>query len=77
MKHAKASQVRLKLVSSGAIATLHLEDNGQGFDVAQAKTGFGLQSIRDRAESVGGTFVVDSTQQGTRLQVSVPIESRR
>lgn len=76
LKHAQASCVRLQLVSSDAIATLTLEDNGQGFEISQAKTGFGLQSMRDRAEAVGGTFIIRSDSQGSRLQVSVPIERR-
>lgn len=77
VKHAAANQVRLQLVSSGQVATLTLEDNGKGFETSQAKTGFGLQSMRDRAESVGGTFVINSSSQGTQLQVSLPIERRR
>ncbi|MGD1897461.1 MAG: histidine kinase [Phormidesmis sp.] len=76
VKHANATEVRLQLIGSGAIATLNLEDNGQGFNVEQAKTGFGLQSMRDRAESVGGTFVVNSTERGTRLLVNVLIVRR-
>ena len=80
VKHARAQQVRLQLTSSAAIVTLNLEDNGQGFDVEQTKSGFGLQSMRDRAESVSGTFTVNSSTQkathGTRVQVSLPIQKR-
>ncbi len=76
VKHASAKQVKLQVMSSKAIATLSLEDDGKGFEVQSARVGFGLQSMRDRAESVGGTFVVSSSSQGTRLQVSLPIERR-
>ncbi|MGD1865005.1 MAG: sensor histidine kinase [Phormidesmis sp.] len=80
VKHARAQQVRLQLTSSAAIVTLNLEDNGQGFDVEQTKSGFGLQSMRDRAESVSGTFTVNSSTQkathGTSVQVSLPIQKR-
>jgi len=76
VKHAQASQAQLNLISSAAVVTLSLEDNGQGFDPAQAQTGFGLQSMRDRAESVGGTFAINSADSGTRLQVSLPIVRR-
>lgn len=73
-KHAQASQIQLQLVSSPALVTLILEDNGAGFDLAQARTGFGLQSMRDRAEAIGGTFAIGSNSRtGTRLQVSLPI----
>ena len=76
VKHANAQQVHLRLVGSQAVVTLSLEDDGEGFEVQKARAGFGLQSMRDRAESVGGTFVVASASQGTRLQVSLPIERR-
>jgi len=88
LKYANASHIHVNLVCSQAIVTLTLEDNGVGFDPAQARTGFGLQSMRDRAESTGGTFTLTSLNHasgqsssgqssnqlsGTRLQVSLPI----
>ena len=76
VKHANAKHIRLQLLSSQAVVTLSLEDDGEGFDPVEAKAGFGLQSMRDRAESVGGTFVINSSSQGTRVQVSLPIERR-
>lgn len=80
VKHAHANHIHLQLTSSATLATLTLEDNGTGFNTDQARTGFGLQSMRDRAEAVGGTFTVTSvtapskhSQQGTCVQVSLPI----
>ena len=87
VKHAKASQLSLQLVNSDAIATLTIEDNGTGFDPNLARTGFGLQSMRDRAQAIGGTFTITSPTRldspdatampiepgGTRLQVSLPV----
>ena len=78
VKHAKAGQVHLHLVSSAAVVTLTLEDDGKGFNQRQASTGFGLQSMGDRAKAVGGTFTVTSPSSasgGTRLQASLPISS--
>ncbi|MEL6856714.1 MAG: ATP-binding protein, partial [Cyanobacteria bacterium J06607_13] len=77
VKHANAQHVHLQLTGSPAIVTLLLEDDGDGFDLQQARSGFGLQSMRDRAEAVGGTFKLTShrtgPRKGTRLQVSVPV----
>ncbi|MBE9080321.1 sensor histidine kinase [Romeria aff. gracilis LEGE 07310] len=80
IKHANARHIHLQLVSSAAVATLTLEDDGKGFNPDQARTGFGLQSMRDRAEATGGTFTISSPtaigkgfQRGTRLQVSLPL----
>ena len=77
VKHAKASHIHLQLARSATLATLTLEDNGIGFNPQQARTGFGLQSMRDRAESIGGTFTLISPVPvhpgGTRLQINLPI----
>ena len=82
VKHAKASRIHLRLVSSPTAVTLTLEDNGIGFNYNQARTGFGLQSMRDRAEATGGTFSITSSATaaqprsatpGTKIQVSLPI----
>lgn len=75
LKHAEASKIRLQLVGSAQGVTLTLEDDGKGFNTTQARTGFGLQSMRDRAEAAGGTFVVTSPvgpKGGTRLRVNLP-----
>ena len=76
VKHADASCVHLQLTSSETRVMLTLEDNGKGFDPDQASTGFGLQSMRDRAQSAGGHFTLTSpthTNGGTRIQVSVSL----
>ncbi|MEO1387199.1 MAG: sensor histidine kinase [Cyanobacteria bacterium J06634_6] len=73
VRHANASHAHVQLTQSPAIATLHIEDDGEGFDPELAQTGFGLQSMRDRVESANGTFNLNSSSQGTRLQVSLPI----
>jgi signal transduction histidine kinase len=47
---------------------LVVRDDGQGFDVRASKgrRGFGLTSMRERAEGLGASFSVDSAEgQGT------------
>lgn len=76
VKHAQASHIHLQLVSSAAVVTLTLEDDGQGFAPEKASTGFGLQSMGDRAKAAGGTFSIISpvnAGSGTRIQASLPI----
>ncbi len=78
VKHADASHVHLRLASTLAAVTLSLKDDGIGFDPDQARTGFGLQSMRDRAQATGGTFTLTSSHTpatGTHLQVSLPLSS--
>jgi two-component system nitrate/nitrite sensor histidine kinase NarX len=75
-KHAKAKQVRIDLQIKGNFAELVIEDDGSGFDyrVEQESSHFGLRIMRERAESLGGTFDLLSEQgQGTRVMVSLPL----
>jgi NarL family two-component system sensor histidine kinase LiaS len=53
-------------------AQLTICDNGCGFAATNSHHGLGLQSMRERAESLpGGTFTLESNlQQGTRISVS-------
>ena len=50
-------------------------DDGVGFDPAGAAThnGFGLVSMRERAESIGGAFQLDAAPgRGTAVEVDLP-----
>ena len=73
VRHGGASTVRLTL--SGRPARLHVEDDGSGFDPSAPRSphSFGLRSMRERAESLGGTFTIASTPGGgTRVVVTLP-----
>ncbi|GAB4453760.1 MAG: hypothetical protein OHK0029_07160 [Armatimonadaceae bacterium] len=73
-KHAAtATTARITLTRQGACLTLQIEDDGAGFDPAQAGAGIGLSSMRERAEGIGGTFTLHSAPgQGTHLVVTLP-----
>ena len=44
--------------------------NGPGFDPAQSQTGYGLISMRERAEALPGTFVLTTRpDEGTTVMV--------
>jgi signal transduction histidine kinase len=56
-----------------------VEDDGAGFDpdTAEATPSWGvdLRSMRERAESLGGTLRVDSeSEKGTRVEMRVPLD---
>jgi signal transduction histidine kinase len=75
-RHASASAVVLRVSRVGtgesAQVSVHVEDDGVGFDPAAAP-GVGLAGLRDRAEEVGGAVDVASAPgQGTRVTVRVP-----
>ena len=46
-------------------------DAGGGFDVREGGEGLGLAGLRERVESLGGTFAVDSSPSGTRLTMKL------
>ena len=62
-------------VTGGQELVLVVQDNGSGFDpgVPPASAGFGLVSMRERAEALGGAFALRSaTGEGTTVEVRVP-----
>jgi len=72
-KHSKASLVHLSLQKVGDRVELTIQDNGRGFKTDEIAKGFGLSTMRERAELSGGTFAIHSTQgKGTILRASWP-----
>jgi signal transduction histidine kinase len=72
-KHSQASEVHLTLKETLKDLELIVEDNGQGFDPTVNTTGFGLQSMRERTEALGGVFELHSQpNQGCRIRLSIP-----
>jgi NarL family two-component system sensor histidine kinase LiaS len=52
---------------------LIVKDDGQGFDMQIERGGMGLESMRERAESLDGRFIVESEPgKGTRIAVTFP-----
>jgi signal transduction histidine kinase len=81
-KHSGADAVRVSLGKRDGRITLEIRDNGKGFDPGAVKSaegprrGFGLSSMRERAELAGGMFLVESEPLGgTRILVSWPMEA--
>jgi len=79
-KHAPGAEVWLEIEASDREVRVVVRDNGPGFDppsVAQSGR-FGLQTMRERAESVGGSLVIESREgAGTRVEVAIPVEGVR
>jgi signal transduction histidine kinase len=72
LRHAHASRCRITL-AVGEMLALEINDNGQGMPVDQ-RAGVGLNSMRERAEELGGTFVLTPTVDGgTRIVVRLPL----
>jgi signal transduction histidine kinase len=51
---------------------LGVEDDGSGFDEEQPRSGFGLVTMKDRAEALGGKLRIDSRRgSGTRVELEL------
>jgi signal transduction histidine kinase len=70
-RHGCADLVRIELENGDAIR-LRVADTGRGFDPSAPSRGFGLVSMRERAQSLGGEFRVTSRPgKGTEVEVIV------
>lgn len=72
-KHARAGSVDITLASENRVVTLSIADDGAGFDAtAAAARGYGLRTMRERAEAAGARFDIASHPgAGTRIAVTV------
>jgi len=71
-RHASTSTVLVRLTSDDGIR-LVVADDGNGFDTSRETGGFGLVSMRERAEALGGVFSITSAQgRGTTVEVFIP-----
>nr|BAM45370.1 signal transduction histidine kinase [uncultured bacterium] len=76
MRHAGASQVRIRLYEGDGSVTLEVTDNGKGIDRERIVTpaSFGLRGIQERASLLGGHFhIVGTSGVGTTACTSVPV----
>ena len=75
LRHSQARRITVALRHAPDRVILEICDDGRGFDpTAPPRTGIGLQSMKMRATSTGGTFELESLAGiGTRVSVSVPV----
>lgn len=75
VRHAKASQAVIHLLTDDKDLVLRVQDNGQGLDVHAKQTGIGLVSMRERATSLGGRFHIRSdVATGTVIEVRFALD---
>ncbi|MGD9030571.1 MAG: histidine kinase [Anaerolineae bacterium] len=69
-RHSQAQSAELSLVYEADAVTLTISDDGRGFDTGSPRGGLGLRSMRERAEALGGTLIIESAlEQGTCMRV--------
>jgi signal transduction histidine kinase len=76
VNHARASRIVAALTYSNKELRLTVQDDGSGFDPRAGtakKDHWGMRGMRERAESIGATFMLDAAPgRGTKIEVVVP-----
>ncbi len=81
-KHSEATTVAVRMRREDGYLILVVEDDGKGFDLGETSMQegrhFGLNIMRERAESLNGTLEIRSELgQGTQVTVKIPVEDWR
>ncbi len=77
-QHAEAETVTVDLSQEDERLLLTVRDDGKGFNIADARksSGFGIFSIQQRVEDLGGSFTLDSeVGRGTTSELRLPTGS--
>lgn len=73
-RHARATEVRVTLTASKRSVDLTVLDNGLGYDADGVRRGMGSDSMRERAQAVGGSLQTESRRgKGTAVTVRIPL----
>lgn len=77
IKHSKGTRMTIEISKEDHQMLIRTADDGIGFDFdviqQNKKLGHGLLGIQSRVNYLGGTIVSDSTKQGTRYNLRIPL----
>lgn len=83
IKHARAHRIKVTLLRKDNKIKIYIDDDGVGFDFSKAQfsvndlSGFGLFSIRERMEHLGGNLDVKSKPgHGTCVTLTMPLKQQ-
>lgn len=71
--HGSPDLIAVTVSEDEAEVRIAVDDDGDGFDSRTLSTGFGLRSMRERAELLSGSFSVETALgEGTRIRAALP-----
>ncbi|MBC7845403.1 MAG: type IV pili methyl-accepting chemotaxis transducer N-terminal domain-containing protein [Flavobacterium sp.] len=80
IKYADSTHIIVQLSHSNNILSITIDDNGKGFDIAQAEkkrnseSGMGLLFMKERIQYINGRVFINSIlDEGTRVTFNIPI----
>jgi signal transduction histidine kinase len=72
--HGEAKRAEVDVSEENETLRVRVRDDGRGFDPGAATDGFGLISMRERAELAGGSLELQSTPgEGTTIKATIPV----
>lgn len=77
LKYAEAQNVTIQLMKLDDELLLTIEDDGKGFEIGEKINGdgMGLKSMRNRINSIGGEFNIDSSSgNGSIITIEIPLK---
>ncbi len=75
IKHAAASEVRMKMTLNKSELIVAMQDDGRGFELKTGKDGNGLANMKHRLADIGGSAEVSSAAgQGTTVLLRMPFQ---
>jgi signal transduction histidine kinase len=75
IKHARASEVTLRISFSDGVLDVAVRDDGSGFQPADNVSGNGLSNIKQRLHNIGGnSFVESQIGQGATVRIRLRIK---
>jgi signal transduction histidine kinase len=76
LKHARASQVTVRITFEARVLTVSIQDDGCGFQPGAVPHGNGLSNMKRRLEGIGGSCLVESApDKGTTVFLRLTLES--
>jgi signal transduction histidine kinase len=74
IKHARASEVRLRIACESSVLSISIHDDGCGFNPPACPPGNGLGNLQRRMEDIGGSFTITSRLgAGTDVRLRLPV----
>lgn len=73
VKHARASEITLRVVWTEGKLTISIQDNGRGFSLNGTPLGHGLANMKRRLAELGGTCAIQhEAGRGTTVELHLP-----
>ena len=69
IKYADGSIISIAIQQINSNIHIVIKDNGKGFDENEIEKGNGLKNMQKRIEEIGGNFLLESNNEGTRIEI--------